>query len=36
VCIQRIRKKIEKVGGEECLESVRGVGYRFRKPVNNQ
>jgi DNA-binding response OmpR family regulator len=32
VCIQRIRKKIEKVGGEECLESVRGVGYRFRKP----
>jgi len=36
VCIQRIRRKIEKVGGEECLESVRGVGYRFRKPVNNQ
>jgi two-component system OmpR family response regulator len=35
VCIQRIRKKIEKVGGEECLESVRGVGYRFRKPPNN-
>ena len=34
VCIQRIRKKIEKVGGEECLESVRGVGYRFRKPPN--
>jgi DNA-binding response OmpR family regulator len=32
VCIQRIRKKIEKVGGEECLESVRGVGYRFHKP----
>lgn len=35
VCIQRIRKKIEKVGGEECLESVRGVGYRFRNPVKN-
>jgi DNA-binding response OmpR family regulator len=34
VCIQRIRKKIEKVDGEECLESVRGVGYRFRKPQN--
>jgi two-component system OmpR family response regulator len=32
VCIQRIRKKIDKVGGEECLESVRGVGYKFRKP----
>ncbi len=32
VCIQRLRKKIEKVSGEECLESVRGVGYRFRKP----
>jgi DNA-binding response OmpR family regulator len=35
VCIQRIRKKIEKVGGEEYLESVRGVGYRFRKPQNS-
>ncbi len=35
VCIQRIRKKIEKVGGEECLDSVRGVGYKFRKPIQN-
>jgi len=32
VCIQRLRKKIEKVSDEECLESVRGIGYRFRKP----
>lgn len=32
VCIQRIRKKIERVGGVSCIESVRGVGYCFRKP----
>ncbi len=30
VCIQRIRKKIELIGGLGCIESVRGVGYRFR------
>ncbi|HEY9602056.1 MAG TPA: response regulator transcription factor [Allocoleopsis sp.] len=30
VCIQRIRKKIEPIGGEGWIESVRGVGYRFR------
>ncbi|CAN1209251.1 response regulator transcription factor [Tumidithrix helvetica PCC 7403] len=32
VCIQRIRKKLDRVGGSGCLESMRGVGYRFRKP----
>lgn len=32
VCIQRLRKKLERVGGDNCIESVRGVGYRFRKP----
>jgi two-component system, OmpR family, response regulator len=32
VCIQRIRKKIESIGGMGWVESVRGVGYRFRKP----
>ncbi len=32
VCVQRIRKKLDKVGGKGCIESVRGVGYRFRKP----
>jgi len=32
VCIQRLRKKIERVGGSDCIESVRGVGYCFRKP----
>jgi DNA-binding response OmpR family regulator len=32
VCIQRIRKKIDCIGGNDCIESVRGVGYRFRKP----
>jgi DNA-binding response OmpR family regulator len=30
VCMQRIRKKIEPIGGLGCIESVRGVGYRFR------
>ena len=37
VCIQRIRRKIASVGyaieGESPIESVRGVGYRFRKPA---
>ena len=35
VCIQRIRKKLTSFGlssdGESPIESVRGVGYRFRK-----
>lgn len=31
VCIQRIRKKIDPVEGSSWIESVRGVGYRFRK-----
>ncbi|QSI75529.1 response regulator transcription factor [Niveibacterium microcysteis] len=37
VCIQRIRKKLASLEGETAgdspIESVRGVGYRFRKPV---
>jgi DNA-binding response OmpR family regulator len=32
VCIQRIRKKIDPIGESGWIESVRGVGYRFRKP----
>ncbi|NJN73700.1 MAG: response regulator transcription factor [Limnothrix sp. RL_2_0] len=32
VCVRRIRKKLDQVGGEGCIQSVRGVGYRFRKP----
>ncbi len=36
VCIQRIRRKIASIGataeGDSPIESVRGVGYRFRKP----
>ncbi|MFA5912646.1 MAG: response regulator transcription factor [Burkholderiales bacterium] len=34
VCIQRIRKKIASLAAdaESPIESVRGVGYRFRKP----
>ena len=31
VCIQRLRKKIDIKGSERWIESVRGVGYRFRK-----
>jgi two-component system, OmpR family, response regulator len=31
VCIQRIRKKIDLVNEPSWIESVRGVGYRFRK-----
>ncbi|GAB4233576.1 MAG: response regulator transcription factor [Elainellaceae cyanobacterium] len=32
VCIQRIRKKIDLFNELSWIESVRGVGYRFRKP----
>lgn len=32
VCIQRIRKKLDPIDGADWIESVRGVGYRFRKP----
>jgi two-component system, OmpR family, response regulator len=31
VCIQRIRKKIESLADQSLIESVRGVGYRFRQ-----
>ncbi|MEL6355229.1 MAG: response regulator transcription factor, partial [Cyanobacteria bacterium J06627_28] len=31
VCIQRLRKKIEIKGEGRWIESVRGVGYRFRQ-----
>jgi two-component system OmpR family response regulator len=32
VCIQRIRRKLDPIGGSGWIESVRGVGYRFSKP----
>jgi two-component system, OmpR family, response regulator len=32
VCIQRIRKKLDRLEEVSWLENVRGVGYRFRKP----
>ncbi|MBD2436548.1 winged helix-turn-helix domain-containing protein [Nostoc sp. FACHB-110] len=32
VCIQRIRKKIDSIDEASWIESIRGVGYRFRKP----
>ncbi|MDF5706925.1 MAG: response regulator transcription factor [Nostoc sp. S4] len=32
VCIQRIRKKIDPIDEAGPIESIRGVGYRFRKP----
>ncbi len=31
VCIQRLRKKIDSESQERWIESVRGVGYRFRQ-----
>jgi len=34
VCVQRIRKKLDPIGGSSWLESVRGVGYRFRQEEN--
>lgn len=33
VCIQRIRKKIDPLDQTVGIESIRGVGYRFRKPA---
>ena len=32
VCIQRIRKKIDPLDHLSWIESIRGVGYRFRQP----
>ncbi|NJL48400.1 MAG: response regulator transcription factor [Leptolyngbyaceae cyanobacterium SM2_5_2] len=32
VAIQRLRKKLEPVAAAQWIESVRGVGYRFRPP----
>ncbi|HEY9616409.1 MAG TPA: response regulator transcription factor [Microcoleaceae cyanobacterium] len=32
VCVQRLRKKIEPLGGTGYINSVRGVGYCFRQP----
>lgn len=31
VCIQRLRKKVEPLHGTGCIDSIRGVGYCFRK-----
>ena len=31
VCVQRLRSKIEPVKAEPLIETIRGVGYRFRK-----
>ncbi|MBL1178300.1 response regulator transcription factor [Pantanalinema sp. GBBB05] len=35
VCVQRVRKKIEPLGGTGYINSVRGVGYCFRQPDPN-
>ncbi|MEM8779302.1 MAG: response regulator transcription factor [Cyanobacteria bacterium P01_G01_bin.49] len=32
VCIQRIRKKVDPIDQVSWIESIRGVGYRFRQP----
>lgn len=34
VAIQRLRKKLDPVAAAHWIESVRGVGYRFRPPEN--
>ena len=36
VCVQRIRKKIDSIGGAGWIESIRGVGYRFRQSESQQ
>lgn len=36
VCVQRIRKKIDSIGGAGWIESIRGVGYRFREEGRGQ
>jgi two-component system, OmpR family, response regulator len=36
VCIQRIRKKIDSVDSRSWIESIRGVGYRFRQSDSHQ
>jgi two-component system OmpR family response regulator len=36
VCIQRLRKKLDPLAGESYIDSVRGVGYRFRQPGESQ
>ncbi|MBD2451904.1 response regulator transcription factor [Nostoc sp. FACHB-152] len=35
VCIQRIRKKIDPINEASWIESIRGVGYRFRQPESS-
>lgn len=35
VCIQRIRKKIDPIDQASWIESIRGVGYRFRQPESS-
>ncbi|MBD2541235.1 response regulator transcription factor [Coleofasciculus sp. FACHB-SPT36] len=36
VCVQRIRKKIDSIGGAGWVESIRGVGYRFRQSESQE
>ena len=32
VYIQRLRKKLDPAGEQQIVETIRGVGYRFRRP----
>lgn len=32
VYVQRLRKKLDPSGDLELVETIRGVGYRFRRP----
>ncbi|MCV3216998.1 response regulator transcription factor [Plectonema radiosum NIES-515] len=36
VCIQRIRRKIDPIDETNWIESIRGVGYRFRNPDHDR
>jgi DNA-binding winged helix-turn-helix (wHTH) protein len=32
VYVSRVRSKIERAGGPDCIETERGIGYRFVRP----
>ena len=36
VYVSRVRSKLEEAGGPDCIETERGVGYRFVRPSVNE
>jgi two-component system KDP operon response regulator KdpE len=34
VYVSRVRAKIERAGGPDCIETERGIGYRFVRPLD--